>query len=353
MYPRLVINLPKLTHNINTIHSMCLKNNIPFVTLVVKALAGNMTVISEIEKTKPTYLGDSRIQNLKKMANLPTQKMLLRIPNNVELNDVIRYADCSLESEIKIIRKLNNIAIKKRKIHSIMLMFDMGDLREGIFFESDYMDIVKEITTLSNIYLEGIGTNLTCFGGVLPTSENLSKLTHIASKIETVIDRKLSLISGGNSSSLTLFDQSIIPQEVNHLRIGEGFLLGKETSYGTQLEDTFDDAFILEAKIIECKNKPSFPIGKIGLNSFGEVPIIKDQGMMKRAILGVGKQDVILDNLTPIDSNIKIIGGSSDHLIIDVTNTKYRLNDVIKFKLSYPAIVHLMNSSYIHKKVIK
>ncbi len=353
MYPRLIIDSKKIKENIHKLKEMCLSNRIPFLTIVVKAFAGNIEIIKEIAKEDFLYLGDSRIQNLKKMTRLPQKKMLLRIPHDKELAQVIKYSDCSLQSEIDTIVKLNSVAKSQDKLHQILLMFDLGDLREGIFFCEDYLKDIEPIVRLSNIELVGIGTNLTCYGGVLPSKENLSKLVEIADEIEHKFNIKLSLISGGNSSSIALFNQHLIPQRINHLRIGEGFLFGRETSYGKDIEGMQKDAFILETKIIECKSKPSYPIGEIGMNSFGEIPIIEDLGRMKRAIVGIGKQDVILENLFPIDSNVKVIGGSSDHLILDITNTAYKLNDVVRFRVNYPGLVHLMNSDYVEKRVKK
>jgi len=351
MYPRLLIDSQKLKTNIEIIQANCLSNGILQVTLVVKALSGNMKSIAIVDEMNPAYLGDSRLLNLKRMHSLKSKKMLLRIPNNVELKAVVKYSDCSLESEIKQIRQLNLIAKQMNIIHSILLMFDLGDLREGIFFKDSYLDQVSEIMQMSHIHLEGIGTNLTCFGGVLPSETNLSALVNIAHQIESRFQVKLNVISGGNSSTLALFDKFVIPAEINHLRIGEGYLLGRETAYGTHIEGTFDDAFILEAKVIECKLKPSYPIGEIGLNSFGEEPRIENLGMMKRAILGIGKQDVILDYLIPMNPKLHIIGGSSDHLIMNATSSKLKLNDIVRFKLTYPAIVHLMSSEYVQKVV--
>lgn len=353
MYPRLIIDQKKLLENVKQMIRMCKSNHIPFLTLVVKAMAGNKSVIKAISNEEFLYLGDSRIQNLKMMKDLPQKKMLLRIPNDSELAQVIKYSDCSLQSELQTIAKLNEVAKKMNVTHHILLMFDMGDLREGIFFQGNYLEDVGKIIDLSNIVLDGIGTNLTCYGGVLPSKLNLGNLVDIARKIETKFNIKLRLISGGNSSSVSLFDHSIIPTEINHLRIGEAFLLGRETSYGMPIDKMNHDVFCLETKIIECKVKPSYPIGEIGMNSFGEIPKIIDQGNRVRAIVGIGKQDVVLDNLTPVDPRVKIVGGSSDHLILDISDTEYQLNDVISFDLAYPSLVHLMNSKYVQKVLKK
>jgi predicted amino acid racemase len=229
-------------------------------------------------------------------------------------------------------------------------MFDLGDLREGIYYTDKYLDTIEVILKLSNIELIGIGTNLTCYGGVIPTYETLVNLVNIKEEIENHFNIKLDIISGGNSSSLPLLLNNELPKEINNLRLGEVIMLGRETAYGNIVQGLFDDVFILQAQVIELKEKPSYPIGKLGMDSFGQTPNIIDKGIMRRAILNIGKQDIILDNLTPID-NIEIIGGSSDHLICDFKKTNYNLGDVINFKINYPGLLQLMTSKYVKKKI--
>lgn len=350
MYPRITIDIEKLKENSNKVLSMANDNGIPNVTVVIKAFAGDMKVVKALENTSINSLGDSRIQNLKKFKDTNfCNKVLLRIPMLSEVDDVIKYSNISLNSEIEVIKALNRVAKKHDLIHNIILMFDLGDLREGLYYTSNYLPVIKEILSLKHINLIGIGANLTCYGGLVPNKKILNRLVNIKHNIENNYDIKLNIISGGNSSSVTLFGKNIIPKEINHLRLGESILFGKETSYSTKILGLHHDIFEFEAEIIELKEKPSYPDGEISINSFGEKPYIEDKGMMTRAILAVGKQDTILDNLTPVDKNISIIGGSSDHLILDVTNATYKTGDIVKFSINYPALVHLMNSDYITK----
>ncbi len=350
MYPRIIIDQQKLVDNTNQIIQMAKDNGIPFITMVVKAFAGDITILNTLETTNLTCISDSRIQNLKLYNTLGFHhKMLLRTPMLSEVKDVIAYSDISLNSELLVIKALDSEAKKQNKKHTILVMFDLGDLREGIYYTSKYLPIIKEILKLENIVLKGIGTNLTCYGGLVPSKEILNRLVAIKNNIETNLDIKLDIISGGNSSSVTLFGKDVIPTEINHLRLGESILFGKETSYSTEIQGLHHNVFSFEAEIIELKEKPSYPDGEISINSFGVKPDITDKGLMKRAILAIGKQDTMLDNLSPMDKNISIIGGSSDHLIVDVTNSSYKLGDIIRFNINYPALVHLMNSDYVNK----
>ncbi|HEY8365144.1 MAG TPA: alanine racemase, partial [Haloplasmataceae bacterium] len=262
---------------------------------------------------------------------------------------VVKYCDISLNSELKTIMALNKTAEKLNKVHEIILMFDLGDLREGIWFESDYLSIIDKILKLENIELVGIGTNLTCYGSIIPTYNNLSILVKIKEKIESTFNMKLKIVSGGNSSSLHLLFKKEMPIGINSLRIGEAFYLGRETAYETNLDFCFQDVFTLKAQIIELKTKPSLPFGERGVDAFGQKVEYEDKGLMKRAILGIGKQDVYHTNIWPIDDRINILGSSSDHLILDVTQANYQLGDIIDFRMGYGGLLQLMTSNYIRK----
>ena len=349
MAPKILIDLGKLQKNALKMKSMCADNGIDNLCVVVKVLSGDIQTVESIASIGFDYLGDSRIENLKKFQSINVKKALMRLPMISQVNQVVKYADLSLNSEIETIRKLNYAAKKHRKNHEIILMFDMGDLREGIFYQEDYLDMVDEILSMDNIILKGIGTNLTCHGGVIPNNENLTNLVKIAHSIEHEFDYPLDIISGGNSSSIHLFGTDVIPHEINNLRIGEAIMLGRETAYGHKITAMDEDVFTLYAELIEIKEKPSYPIGEIGMNSFGEVPKIVDLGMMRRGIVAIGKQDVQIDNIQPIDSEIEIVGGSSDHLIINLKSSNYHLGDLISFRPNYPGLLQLMTSKYVKK----
>ena len=101
-----------------------------------------------------------------------------------EVSEVIKYVDLSFNSELSTIRLLNKEAEKAGIVHDILLMIDLGDLREGIFFQREDLirQAVSEILEMKNIRLYGIGVNLTCYGAIIPKYENLSKLVEIDAK---------------------------------------------------------------------------------------------------------------------------------------------------------------------------
>lgn len=352
MYPRLVIDLKKVKNNLDRITEM-VKGSGSSLMIVTKGYSADMEIFKILDGSDIDYLADSRIQNLKKYEGAKKERVLLRLPMNSETDEVVKYADISLNSELKTIKNLNESAKRQNKIHKILLMIDLGDLREGIFFknEDEIYHTVEEVLKLNNIELFGLGVNLTCYGAVIPKRDNLSILVEIARKIEKKFDIKLQMISGGNSSSIYLIGRKELPEGINNLRVGEAFLLGGETAYSQKLEGFYDDAFTLEAEIVELKEKQSVPIGETGVDAFGNKPVYEDRGIIKRAIIAVGRQDVDPDALHPIDSKIDILGASSDHLILDISKSdmKYKVGDIVNFKLSYSSLLRATTSGYVDR----
>lgn len=356
MYPKLKIDLKKIKNNLDKITEM-VKGSGCSLMIVTKGYCADLEIYKILENSNIDYLADSRIQNLKKYEGTKKQRVLLRLPMNSEVEEVVKYTDISLNSEITTIKNLDEAAAKQNKKHKILLMIDLGDLREGIFFknEDEIYQAVEEILNLQNIELFGLGVNLTCYGAVIPKRDNLSILVELARKIEKKYNIKLQMISGGNSSSVYLIGKNELPDGINNLRIGEAFLLGGETAYSQMLSGFYDDAFTLSAEIIELKEKQSVPIGETGVDAFGNKPVYEDLGDIKRAIIAVGRQDVDPDNLHPIDSKITILGASSDHLILNVNDSdkEYKVGDTVKFKLSYSSLLRATTSSYVDREYIK
>lgn len=352
MYPALVTDLSKLKHNAHFLKRQSLEHGVEIMA-VTKVFCGEPTVAQAMIDAGVTMLADSRVSNLERMKDLAAEKVLLRLPMISEAEQVVKYADISLNSEIETMRALSKSALNQSKIHRVILMVDLGDLREGVL-PQDLNSLVESVLPLEGIEIAGLGVNLTCYGGVMPDANNLGQLVALAKEIETKFSLKLKWISGGNSSSLYLYEKGGMPEEINLLRLGEAIVLGRETAFGDVIEGTFTDVFTLEAEIIELKEKDSLPTGTIGMDAFGEHPTFTDKGRMVRAILAIGKQDVNPSGLIPHDERIEVIGASSDHLIMDFTRAEqdYKVGDVVKFNVEYGALLNLWTSHYIHKRMV-
>lgn len=351
-YPRIVIDSKVIMNNTRVIVDLCKKEGID-VAGVTKGVCAQKEIVQAMVDGGVKYLADSRIENLIKLQNFHLEKIMLRVPMVSQAEAIVKYADISLNSELETIKALSREALKQGKNHKVILMLDLGDLREGIFTKEELVTLIEAMLKLDNISLIGLGTNLTCYGGVIPDQEIINKLLSLSHLVESKYSIRLDIISGGNSSSLHLLKTGLL-KGVNHLRIGEGILIGKETSHGEQIPNTSSDGIYLEAEVIEIKEKPSIPLGTIGRDAFGNRPSFVDRGNRLRMILGIGRQDIKLDSLLPMDKNLKILGGSSDHLILDSSdsNVEYKVGDIVRFNLGYGGILSAMTSEYVDKLVL-
>lgn len=351
-FPKLIVNYELLKNNVKSMVELCESKGIK-VAGVTKVFCGNPHIAKAYVEGGVSFLADSRIENLQRLKEFDLPKIMLRLPMISEAEKVVEYADISLNSEIETIRALSEKALEKNRIHKIVLMVDLGDLREGFFDEGDLFKAVEKILALKGVKLIGIGTNLTCYGGVIPSMEHMDRLNRLKREIEEKYNIELEIISGGNSSTLHLLAANDL-QGINNLRLGESLVLGTESAYGQQMEGTRNDAFKLQVQIIEVKEKPSVPIGEIGRDAFGQVPTFVDRGVRRRILCAVGKQDVDLDSLYPVDKGLVILGASSDHLILDGSDSEinYKVGDIVEFTMHYVCLLRAMTSEYIKKELI-
>ena len=271
-----------------------------------------------------------------------------------EVKDVIRLADISLNSEFEVIKALNDEARAQGKLHKVILMADLGDLREGFWDKDEMIKVAEYIENkMINIQLVGIGTNVGCYGSISPTVEKLEELVELAERIEERLGRQLEYISGGATSSLMRVWDKNIPKRINMLRVGEGILLARDLDvfYGYDMSDLYQDIFRLKAEVIEVKDKPSYPVGTIAIDAFGHTPTYVDRGIRRRALLAMGKVDYgDPAELLPMDKSIEVLGASSDHTIIDVEDAErdYKVGDIMTFDICYATVVYLTNCRNVH-----
>lgn len=350
--PYVTIDLDKIEHNALMIVELCRPHGIE-VTGVTKGTCGHPEVARAMLRGGVSSIGDSRLENIRRLraADIQTDYILLRIPALSQLEEVIGSAELSLNSELTVLAGLSQAARRRGQLHEVIVMVDLGDLREGVW-PDDLISFLREAGALAGIRIVGLGTNLSCFGGVVPTEQNMNQLVELASEIEKSCDMELKWVSGCNSSALELIASGRMPKRVNHARIGEAILLGRETVHRRPWPGTFQDAFLLHAEVLELKRKPSLPIGERTEDAFGETPVFAYRGERDRALLNVGREDVDIRGLTPLDSRLSILGGSSGYLILDVTGARgdIRVGDEIAFAPNYSALLAAMTSEYVEKR---
>lgn len=350
--PYITIDLRKIEHNARVITDLCRKNGVS-VAGVTKGTLGMPEVAQAMIRGGVTWIGESRLDNMDRLRknNINVPLLLMRSPHKSEVERIVSTADISLNTEYDIIHALSEASRKQGIAHKIIIMVDLGDLREGIW-PDDLIPLVKDVVRMQGVKIIGLGTNLTDLNGTIPTYENNKQLIDLAEEVEGKFNIKLEYLSAGNSSSLKLLASGKLPKRINHFRIGEGILLGRETIYRELWPDTYQDAFVLSAEIIEKKLKPSVPIGEIGQDAFGNVPEVEDKGMMVRSILNIGRQDMRLDGLIPKSPELEILGATSDHLLMDTTRKPdLSVGDIVSFDLNYGAMLAAMTSPFVEKVI--
>lgn len=362
----LIINAANIQNNIKKL-SAFFKNNEQKWSLITKVFSGDKEFLNHILNDDVLQgidsVGDSRLTSLKNLKELNPKMRTIYIkpPAIIYAKDVVQYADVSLNSSFETITALNKEAKKANLTHKIIIMIELGELREGIL-RSEVMDFYERVFTLPNIEVIGIGSNLGCMYGVEPTYDKLIQLSLYKNLISAKFHKDLPLISGGTSITLPLLTKGIVPKEINHFRIGEAAFFGLSPLNNEKFNNLSTDTFHFFANIIELEEKSIVPEGIISDANVGHTSNYSEDDLGKtttKAIIDVGLLDVNPEDIDPLDESIEFVGITSDMIVLDLgTNKtaagqkKYCIGDKIEFKPNYMGVARLLNSKFIDKKYV-
>ena len=348
--PRLEINLKKIQHNASTLVKRLAVRGIA-ITGVTKASLGCPEIAGVLLRSGVSGLGDSRIENIEAMRNAGVvgSMTLIRSPMLSQVERLVAHTDLSLNTELDIISALSSAAQKAKLIHSVVLMVELGDLREGIM-PKNLLNTVRKTLGFPNILFKGIGTNLACRCGVSPDIKNMAELSALADSIDSTFGPIVSIVSGGNSANIDWALSGADIGRINNLRLGEALLLGCEPLQRQPIKGLFTNAFSFIAEVIESKHKPSQPWGRLGQNALGVTSAVANRGDIFQTVLATGQQDVDSSGLQS-PTGIEILGASSDHLIVE-SEFCLPLGTEISFQLNYSALVRAMTSPFVTKTLI-
>ena len=346
----------KLKYNFDFLDKLFGKNNIHWA-VVSKILSGNKLYLTELLKLDIKQMCDSRVSNLKMVKQLKpeVETIYIKPPAKRAIPNVVKYADISMNTEFSTIQLLSDEAKKQDKVHKIIIMIELGELREGVMAE-DFMDFYEKVFLLPNIKVIGIGTNLSCLYGVLPNSDKLIQLSLYEQLIEAKFNRQIPFVSGGSSVTIPMIQQNILPKGINHFRVGETLFIGTDVYNSLPFKGMKTNLFKLYSEIIELIEKPIIPQGDFGTNLEGnsfEFDQDKLGETSYRAIIDIGLLDVPSEHLFPTNSEVSIVGASSDMVVVDLGQNKSKLKtgDLIEFNLDYMGVLRIINSKYIEKIV--
>ncbi|MDP2238333.1 MAG: alanine racemase [Bacteroidales bacterium] len=351
------LDIKKLAHNYRFLNQLFEINNVQWGA-VSKMMCGNISFLRELIQLGVREVHDSRISNLKviKKINPEVQTVYIKPPARQVVKSLVRYADVSFNTELGTISDISEEAVRQNKKHKIIIMIEMGDLREGVLGDN-LIDFYSKVFQLPNIEIIGLGTNLNCLNGVMPSHDKLIQLSLYKQLIEATFKVKIPWISGGSSVTVPLLLKKMLPNSVNHFRIGETLYFGNNLVTGKTIKGMKDNVFTLYAEIVELMEKPVVPFGEMGTNVAGEHVEVKESDYGRsscRALLDLGLLDVDLKNLKPIKHDFQITGASSDMIAIDLgKNTrKLQVGEQVGFYLNYMGVLKVMNSNYIEKRVV-
>lgn len=346
----------KLRDNYNYLDDLFKKHDI-YWGITSKLLCGHEDFLKEVVDLGIGEMHDSRISNLKKIKEIDPEVMTLYIkpPPQDIIESVIRYADASLNTELATLHAMSEEAQRQDKVHKVIIMIEMGDLREGVVRE-DLLAFYEKVFDLPNIKVIGIGTNLNCMHGVMPDQDKLIQLALYKQLIELKFDKEIPLVSGGTTVTIPLLLRNHLPQGINHFRVGEALFFGKNLFTDGTIDGMHNDVMELYSQIIEIAEKPKVPSGELGRNPQGKMASIDEEEIGEtsyRAILDIGYLDINPDHLICVEENVRIADASSDMLILDVGDNKndYAVGDFIRFRMKYMGALGIMNSDYIDKIV--
>lgn len=358
---RLLINPAALRSNFQTIDRWMREKEIRW-TVVTKALCGHKESLALLRDCGCSAIAESRLPNLQSASEVIGQgeRWFLRPPSLTECDEVIQIAEVSLNSELETIRALNQAARRHGKVHRVVIMIELGDLREGVL-PGALVKFYRDVFRLKHIKVEGIGANLGCISGSVPNIDQYMQLILYRELLELKFKHPLPMISGGSSATLPLLLNDQLPKGIDHFRIGESLLLGTNLIEGGLLPGLRDDAFVLEGDILEIKKKGLVPMGETAAispfshtdaNSSNHDSVPGQRGY--RALLNIGHLDVDVDGLRPENPDHAVAGASSDITVINVGQNPdgLKVGDAICFRLSYSALLRIMDCSFVEKVIL-
>ncbi|QYM75101.1 alanine racemase [Leucobacter luti] len=352
MTPRLEIDLDAIENNTRTLTNTLTPRGIRVVG-VTKGVAGSPHVAAAMMRGGAHGIADSRIDNLEALrrAGVGAPISLVRTPILSQVSRVVELADFSFNTELTVLQALSEAALAAHMKHRVVLVAELGDLRDGIP-ASDLVAVARAVLRLPGLTLAGIGANLACMSGVIPGDRNMGELSELACRIELSLGVALDTVSGGNSANLGWVSATADTGRVNELRLGEAILLGTDPVRGEPLPGLSPDVMSLVGEVIEIQTKPAQPWGdRLATTAFGPAPVGSTAGIVRQAIVAIGRQDAALESISAVDG-YRLLGMSSDHLALDIGAAALSVGDEVRFHIGYSSLLRAVHSRSVDTQLL-
>lgn len=346
---RLEVDLDKIGHNARSLVDWAAASGIS-VTAVTKATLGDPVIARVLSSSGVVALADSRVENIERMrsARIVDPMWLIRSPAPSQVERVVQTGATSFNSESAVLAALSDAADGVGRVHGVVVMVELGDLRDGVM-PAQLHETIVDVLRRPGLCLRGIGANLACRNGIEPSDANMGELSDLADSVEDRFGVELETVSGGNSANLAWLQDGGSARRVNNLRLGESILLGRDPLTSRPIPGLHADAIVLVAEVIESKRKPSKPWGHASRNAFGELSDVGDRGEIWQTILAAGRQDVASGDLVA-PPGVTILGMSSDHLVAE-TGSQMAAGDELRFAPGYAALLRSMTSPFVQQRL--
>jgi len=355
-FPCVVVDLDCLTDNAVKVRSLCQEHGLSVVA-VTKAVTSDAEIVQAFMRGGIHGIGDSRVHDFLSLRQEQfgvLELTLLRQPPRSQMHLVPHVTDRVFMSELSAMKALGEVALAKGTVCDVLVVVEMGDRRDGVPV-SELTDFVRAASKIEGVEVAGLAMNLGCITGILPTIENQERFGAAAARVRRETGLVLPIVSTGGTVALELIEHGFLTPMVTELRTGEALLLGVSTTDSRVIPWLRQDTFVLEAEVIEVRDKPSTPDGPVGLDAEGRQPHIVDRGIRRRAVVALGYTDTEPAALIPLDQGVTIAGSSSDHMVLDVTDAdeEFREGDVVHFRMKYAALLHSMLSPYVARGYLR
>jgi len=264
-----------------------------------------------------------------------------------QVDRITQGCSTSYNTELDAIHRLAGSALRANTVHDVILMVEMGDLREGIM-PRDLESIALKVMDIAGISLKGIGANFACLNGVAPDPQAMAELSSLANEIEVACGLYLETVSGGNSANLPWAFGADKTGRINDLRLGEAILLGVDPVSGCRIDGLFPDAFSLVAEVIESKVKPGLPTWPSVEATVLDIRMVPDRRPIRQSILAIGHQDTDITGLA-LPFGLTAVGATSDHLVVETTGLSLPIGDEVACQVNYSALMRVMSAPNIAK----
>lgn len=354
--PTLHIDLAKLDHNIRFLKDFLSKRGLSMLG-AAKGCNAYPPFVRLLQKAGVARVGMSRLEQIAGLApERPSEPILLALPPQSQAVDVVRQFEASLNSELETVKVLASAAETVGSRHGIILMVEVGDLREGVMPE-DLPALARACHDCCRDHLAivGVGAQFSCMSGLLPNAYSLERLAEAAAKVRRELDLPELTVSVGGSDFVRWLEHNDMPDGIHEVRLGFSVLLGRYPDSDLPHPNLHNDALLLEAEILEVRDKPSLPWGATGVNALGEKPMFVDKGIRTRAILDFGAIETEPSGLTCTEPGITPVGYNSNYSVFDVADAPraLRAGDTLTFRMNYKAMTLAFYSPLVRKAVTR